>query len=107
MRIAANIVVQAIDLFISNADFVPNVPRVDAGQPLYASYRFVEEEWILIHKIYNVLEVCITYLNKLMLIIFHRNRARFTSSFLLKRYHLFGRFFLLLKTSCTDGKSFR
>lgn len=63
MHIAANIAVQAIDLFISNADFVPNVPRVDAGQPLYASYRFIEEEWILIHKIYNVLEVRLTYFN--------------------------------------------
>lgn len=42
-----------------------------------------------------------------MLIVFHRNLARFTSSSLLKQYHPFGRFFLLLKTLCTNGKSFR
>lgn len=48
---------KAINLFISNADFVPDVPRVDVGQPLYASYRFVEEEWGLIHKIHDVLKV--------------------------------------------------
>lgn len=37
---------------------MPNVPRVDAKQPSYASYRFEETEWSLIEKIHSVLEVC-------------------------------------------------
>ena len=48
---------KAIDLFISNADFVPEVPRVEKNQAQYSDYRFSEQEWVIIKKIHDILEV--------------------------------------------------
>jgi hypothetical protein len=45
------------------ADDSEHVPKVTHSKPLYTHYKLCDAEWMLVHQIHSVLEVCDVYLS--------------------------------------------
>ena len=56
-------------MFISTADDLEDVPKVDKGQPTYNSYRLSEDGWDLLALIQQVLAVVILPFYRIILVL--------------------------------------